>query len=143
MSVTIQSSEQTSSVKVFPYNQDVINIIKEYKNRSYNGETKVFTMRNEDVETMKTKLDAKGLSWIESKEEETPKVYDADDETIKLKYNDKMLTVLNNKINNKNLYYDLKNILTKQENKFCFNENLLLYFMELCKKHGTNKFLIF
>ena len=57
MSLIIKNNKEFSVIKVEPYNQQIINIIKEFKDRKFNNESKEFSLPNAEMDLLKSKLE--------------------------------------------------------------------------------------
>jgi hypothetical protein len=155
MSVLITSSLDKSIISVHPFNEEIINIIQEFKNRKYNNKTKEFTMLSQDMESFKNKLNAQGFTWTDNKENlisnnndnnakssgkyvmeyqssdeknDSEKENDKDDlkNSIILKYEKNHFYIQNSRIENKFLYYEIK----KLHELYIFKKKERIYFSE-------------
>jgi hypothetical protein len=136
MSIQIKNNKDISIIKVQPYNQQIINIIKEFKDRKYCNETKEFTVPNTEMDALKARLEQSGFSWTES---ENDKDENKLNDIILLNYNNNMFQILNMPICNKKLYFMVKDHLIKLGQNVYLPEKFFVYFLELCNK---NKILL-
>lgn len=130
MSVTINRGLEKSTIKVYPFEAEIINIIKEFSTRQYNNVSKTFSLPNEELDIFKNKLELKGYGWTDKEQIES--------DEIKLKYENNRFMIMNAPIKNKSFYFLIKDHLIKEDKKLFFSENFFLYFMELCKKNNIN-----
>ena len=133
MSVTINRGLEKSTIKVYPFDIDIINLIKEFNTRQYNNVSKTFSLPNEEMDSFKNKLELKGFNWKETDYKEQ-----IESDEIKLKYENNKFLIMNAPIKNKSFYFLIKDHLIKEDKKLFFSENFFLYFMELCKKNNIN-----
>ena len=132
MSLIIKNNKEFSVIKVEPYNQQIINIIKEFKDRKFNNESKEFSLPNAEMDLLKSKLENGGFTWNESQvDQEESRISEA----ILLNYENKMFQILNMPIKNKKLYFFVKDHLIKIDEKVLFSESFYLYFLDLCNKN--------
>lgn len=66
--VTIVTNEQECKI-TFRYNQDILNILKEFKKRKYIDDLKYFSLPLSDLENFKNRLKENIFNWRECKEE--------------------------------------------------------------------------
>ena len=130
MSVTINRGLEKSTIKVYPFEAEIINIIKEFSTRQYNNVSKTFSLPNEELDLFKNKLELKGYGWTDKEQIES--------DEIKLKYENNRFMIMNAPIKNKSFYFLIKDHLIREDKKLFFSENFFLYFMELCKKNNIN-----
>jgi hypothetical protein len=133
MSVTINRGLEKSTIKVYPFDIDIIDIIREFNTRHYNNVSKTFTLANEEMDSFKNKLELKGFNWKETDNKEQ-----IESDEIKLKYENNKFIIVNAPIKNKSFYFLIKDHLVKEDKKMFFYENFLLNFIELCKKNNIN-----
>ena len=56
MSVTINQGLEKSTIKVYPFDIEIINLIKEFNTRQYNNVSKTFSLPNEEMDSFKNKF---------------------------------------------------------------------------------------
>ena len=97
MNATINRGLEKSTIKVYPFEAEIINIIKEFNRRQYNNFSKTFSLPNEELDLFKNKLELKGYSWTDKEQIES--------DEIKLKYEINRFMIMNAPIKNKSFYF--------------------------------------
>jgi len=69
------TSNNTESLVKFKYDQTIVNILKEFKNRIFLQDMRIFSLPNKDIELFKSKLSENNITWKEEKDTFNETIY--------------------------------------------------------------------